>query len=100
MVAKNGSYKAKLKTDNPDKFVYCNYNQDGEAESIQLRSKDGKKAYVNKEHVAKKAGLVRDGEYYYTKDGRQYSWQGNKFIRDRIGEIDINISIGSGYYEE
>lgn len=100
MVAKNGSYKAKLKTDNPNKFVYCNYNQDGEAESIQLRSKDGKKAYANKEHVAKKAGLVRDGEYYYTKDGRQYSWQGNKFIRDRIGEIDININIGSGYYEE
>lgn len=103
MVAKNGSYKAKLKTDNPNKFVYCNYNQDGEAESIQLRSKDGKKAYVNKEHVAKKAGLVRDGEYYYTKDGRQYSWQGNKFIRDRIGEIDIDfskINIGSDYYEE
>ena len=100
MVAKNGSYKAKLKTDNPDKFVYCNYNQDGEAESIQLRSKGGKKVYVNKEHVAKKAGLVTDGEYYYTKDGKKYSWQNNKFIRNRSWETDINISIGSGYYEE
>ena len=100
MVAKNGSYKAKLKTDNPNKFVYCNYNQDGEAESIQLRSKDGKKAYVNKEHVAKKAGLVTDGEYYYTKDGKKYSWQNNKFIRNRSCETYINISIGSGYYEE
>lgn len=100
MVAKNGSYKAKLKTDNPNKFVYCNYNQDGEAESIQLRSKDGKKAYVNKEHVAKKAGLVTDGEYYYTKDGKKYSWQNNKFIRNRSGETYINISIGSDYYEE
>lgn len=100
MVAKNGSYKAKLKTDNPDKFVYCNYNQDGEAESIQLRSKGGKKVYVNKEHVAKKAGLVTDGEYYYTKDGKKYSWQNNKFIRNRSCETYINISIGSGYYEE
>mgnify|MGYP004629336433 CR=1 FL=1 len=56
-VDKQGNYKTKTKTDNPNKFIHKSYLANGKPQYIQMKTADGKKTYVNPQQVADKAGL-------------------------------------------